>query len=46
MADGFVLRFSRIFYDRLPENVVGEREVYEIEELPYDPYKDFSRSLY
>lgn len=42
VADGYVLRFSRIFYDRQEHNMVkNEREVYEVQEgLEYDPYKD------
>ncbi len=42
VADGFVLRFSRVFYDRLPENTTDEmRDVFELQDAnqPYDPYK-------
>lgn len=41
VADGFILRFARVYYDRLPENMTDEmRDVYEIEQEPYDPYAD------
>lgn len=41
ISDAFILRFSRVIYDRLPENIPAEREVYELENNePYDPYKN------
>lgn len=41
VADGFVLRFSRIFYDRQPENTTEEmRDVYDTgyEQIEWNPY--------
>lgn len=40
MSDAFVLRFSRTFFDRLPENTSQEmRDVYELDgQKEYDPY--------
>jgi hypothetical protein len=43
IADGFVLRFARVVYDRRPENMTQtEREVLGINEevQTYDPYAD------
>lgn len=43
IADGFVLRFSRIIYERLPHNTTQElRDVYELDQdqIAYDPYKN------
>lgn len=41
ISDAFILRFSRVIYDRLPENIPAEREVYELDQdqITYDPYK-------
>ena len=42
VADGFVLRFSRIFFDRQPENTTSEmRDVYEVdtEQIEWNPYE-------
>ncbi len=41
VADGFVLRFSRIFYDRQPENTTEEmRDVYDTgyDQIEWNPY--------
>ena len=41
VADGFVLRFSRIFFDRQPENTTQEvRDVYEVDndQIEWNPY--------
>ena len=42
VADGFVLRFARVFYDRLPENTTSEMNDINGGDEPeeYDPYSN------
>ena len=44
VADGFVLRFSRVFYDRQPENMSDElRDLHGFNQEPeeYNPYENY-----
>ena len=42
VADGFVLRFARVFYDRLPENTSQDMRDLDDQNAPeeYDPYSN------